>query len=340
MPEGFIESWDRLLREEAGRQVEVGGGHPLRLMYGSDLARRPLFFVISDLKPGLVQLSDAVDVERGVRSIDDRWTLSLTLRDDRFISEFLQVGNDLIDSTRVGYNEAHALQLFVEALGHWKALFSQTPPEQLSKSGIRGLIGEMWFGFDRLTESFPPDVVLKAWDGPFKSPQDFNLSSAQSYEVKTVYSDTKSIPISSAEQLDVENRALELAVVTLTDVDESTPGAISLPTLVQRVDDMLSIVERQELRNRLRELRVDITDVYYTDFWFRIDACTTYRVDSGFPAIRRSSLNPVIDNVHYNIALYGIADYTTSTWIAGASTLSTADGAADNRPAGRSGAAQ
>jgi len=318
MPEGFIESWERLLREEPGRQIEVGGGHPLQLMYGSDLAQRPLFFAISDLKPGLVELSDAVDVERGVRSIDDRWTLSLTLRDSRFINEFMQVGNDLIDSTRAGYSEAHALQLFVEALGHWKALFSHGPPEQLSKSEIRGLIGEMWFGFDRLTETFTPDAVVKAWDGPFKSPQDFNLTSGQSYEVKTVYPDTKSVPISSAEQLDVQNRALELAVVALTDVDESNPGAISLPTLVQRVDDMLSIVAREELRKRLRELRVDITDAHYTDFWFRVDACTTYRVDSGFPAIRRSSLNPVIDKVHYNIALYGIADYTTSTWNAGA----------------------
>jgi hypothetical protein len=229
----------------------------------------------------------------------------------------MQVGHEVIEATRNGYNEAHALQLFVEALGHWKALFSHSPLEQLSKSGIRGLIGEMWFGFDRLTESFTPAAVLNAWRGPYKSPQDFNLTSGQSYEVKTVYSDTKSIPISSAEQLDVDNRALELAVVTLTDVDESSPGAISLPTLVQHVDDMLSVTDCEELRKRLRELRVDITDAYYTDFWFRVDACTTYRVDSGFPAIRRSSLNPVIDNVHYNIALYGIAGYTTSTWNGG-----------------------
>lgn len=329
MPEGFIEGWDRLIREEPGRQVEIGGGHPLRLMYGSDQAQRPLFFVISDVKPGLVSLSDAVAVERGVRSVDGRWTLSLTLRDSRFINEFMQVGNELIESTRTGYNEAHALQLLVEAIGHWKALFSYSPPQQLSKPRIRGLIGEMWFGFDRLIESFEPKVVLKAWGGPFRSPQDFNLPSGQAYEVKTVYSDMTSIPISSAEQLDAENRVLELAVVTLTDVDESSLGAISLPTLVQRVNDTLDVVDREELRNRLRELGVDITDTYYKEFWFRVDSCTTYRVESGFPAIRRSSLSPVIDNVRYDIALYGIADYTVSMWSARPPSLTEPDDATE-----------
>lgn len=331
MPEGFVENWDRLIRDEPGRQVEFGGGHPLRLMYGSDKSQRPLFFVISDLKPGLVSLSDAVAVDRGVRSVDGKWTLSLTLLDSRFTTEFMRVGNELVDSTSEGYNEAHSLQLFVEAIRHWKALFTYSPPQHLSKPQIRGLIGEMWFGFERLVQSFEPKTVLNGWGGPLDSPQDFNLQTGQTYEVKTVYSDTKAVKISSAEQLDVDNRVLELAVVTLADVDERTLNAISLPTLVQKVDDSLDLDDREGLQKRLRRLEVDISDTYYTDFWFRVDSCTTYRVDASFPALRRRHLSPVIENVHYEVELYGIADYVTSTWTHSddASVTDNADGSSD-----------
>jgi hypothetical protein len=326
MPEGFVEEWERLIRLEPGRQVEVGGGHPLWLMYGSDQTQRPIFFVISNVKPGLVSLSDVVEVQRGLRSVDSRWTLSLTLRDSRFISEFIRLGNELIDSTSSGCNESHALQLLVEAVKHWKGLFSYSPPQQLSKSQIRGLLGEMWFGFDRLTESFETTTILQAWGGPFGSPQDFNLPSGQAFEVKTVYSDAKSVRISSAEQLDVDNRVLELAVVTLTDVDESSAGAISLPTMVQHVDDILDAADHEELIRRLRALAVDITDTFYGDFWFRVDACTTYRIDRAFPAIRRSSLSPVIDDVQYDLALYGITDFTASSWRPGRDAADDANG--------------
>lgn len=314
MPEGFIEAWDQLIREDPGRQVEVGGTHPLRLMYGSDQAQRPLFFLISSTKPGLVTLSDAVEVERGTRSVDGLWTLSLTLRDGRFISEFMALGNELVDSTSVGYNELHALQLLVDAIRHWKGLFSYSPPQQLTKPQIRGLLGEMWFGFTQLVQTSDFKAVVNAWRGPFKSPQDFNFPSGHAYEVKTTYSDTSSVRISSAEQLDADNRVLDLVVVTMADVDENTPDAFSLPTMFQDIDNALDPVEREQLRKCFRELSVDPTDTYYTDFWFRVDACTSYRVSPEFPAIRRTSLSPIIDEVNYEIALYGIAEFKCSTW--------------------------
>ena len=120
MPEGFIDGWDLLIDKDPGRQVEVGAGHPLWIMYGSDQDQRPLFFVVSDIKPGWVQMSDAVEVQRRKRTVDGRWTLSLTLRDGRLRSEFLQLGNHLVDSTSTGTNEAHGLRLFVGAKSHWK----------------------------------------------------------------------------------------------------------------------------------------------------------------------------------------------------------------------------
>ena len=184
------------------------------------------------------------------------------------------------------------------------------------------MLGELWFGFSRVIESVSPSTVLRAWTGPFGSPQDFNLPSGQSYEVKTVHSDTKSVRISSAEQLDPGARSLELAVVTVTDVDESTDNALSLPSMVERVKAMLDENNNDvdELRVRFRALRLDVTDTYYDDFWFRVDACTTYRVDVAFPAIRRTSLSLAIDNVRYEVALHGVADFKSSTWTAGSDT--------------------
>lgn len=318
MAEGFIDGWRLLVREEPGRQVEVGDGHPLRLFYGSDQGGRPIFFVISDVKPGLVTLSDAVIVDRGVRTLDDRWTLSLTLRDTRFADVFMRLGDDLVDSSRSGHNEANALQLLVRTVERWKGLFAYGPNQHLSLTAIRGLVGELWFGFFSLAKLVPASTVVHAWTGPFGSPQDFNLPSGQSYEVKTIHPDAKSVQISSAEQLDPGPRSLDLAVVTVTDVDQSTDDALSLPTVVEQIETMLTgnVADSDELHARIRVLEVDIADTYYDDFWFRINACANYRVDVAFPAIKRTSLNPAIDKVRYDVGLHSIADFISSTWTA------------------------
>ena len=315
MTEGFIGSWGRLIGEEPGRQIEVENNHPLRLFYGSDQLGHPLFFVISDTKPPLVRLSDAVIVERGVRQLDGRWTLSLTLRDRRFRDEFIRLGDDLVDSSRGGSNESQALQLLVRAVEEWKALFSYSSGH-LSLPAIRGVFGELWFGFYRLTESFSPSAVVRAWDGPFGSPQDFKLPSGESFEVKTIHADSSSVRISSAEQLEVSIGSLDLAVVALSDVDEATPSAMSLPQIVQHAEEMLSsnLADVDELNARIRSLGVDVGDTYYEEYWFRVDTCDTYRVEASFPSIRRSKLNPAVDNVRYEIALRGIAEYQSSTW--------------------------
>ena len=107
----------------------------------------------------------------------------MALRDSRFVDVFMRLGDDLVDSSRNGHNEAHALQLFVHAVEQWKALFAYGPSRHLSLPAIRGLIGELWFGFFSLAKSTPASTVVHAWTGPFASPQDFNLPSGQSYEV-------------------------------------------------------------------------------------------------------------------------------------------------------------
>ena len=314
MPEGFIDDWDRIIEADPGRQIEVGAGHPLWLMYGSDQEQRPLFFVISDTKPGWVQMSDAVEVQRRKRTVDGRWTLSLTLRDGRLRSEFLQLGNHLVDSTSTGNNEAHGLRLLIDAISHWKGLFAYRSPQQLTRAEIRGFIGELWFGFNRLVESFPRQTVLTSWGGPFGTPQDFNFPNGQAFEVKTVHPDAGRVRISSAEQLDVEQQRLELAIVTMSDVDESTEGAVTLPMMVDRVFNSLTGSEHEELRHRLRQMQIDIADTYYADFWFRIDSCTTYRVTPDFPAIRKSAISPVIDNVKYDLSIPKIGDFIEAGW--------------------------
>jgi hypothetical protein len=34
----------------------------------------------------------------------------------------------------------------------------------------------------------------------------------------------------------------------------------------------------------------------------------------AFPAIRRGGLNPVIDKVRYELAVHGIAEFSSSSW--------------------------
>jgi hypothetical protein len=109
------------------------------------------------------------------------------------------------------------------------------------------------------------------------------------------------------------------------DVDQSTDNALSLPTLVEEIETMLSgnVADINELRARIRALEVDITDTYYDDFWFRINACANYRVDIAFPAIKRTGLSPAIDKVRYDIGLHSITDFLSSTWTSADKTTGT-----------------
>jgi hypothetical protein len=313
MTSSFVEEWSTLLSRPSLGKREVDAGHSIRLVYGADEVGRPIFFSISSVKPGLPDFSRAVRIERGVRAIDGRWTLSMTLTDMRFTEVYLRLCEDLVRRTENAASEISAMNQLLIGLSEWKDLFHDSLDQRPTLGKIRGLVAELWFGFDYLLASAPIREILPAWTGPFGSPQDYNFSSGSSFEVKSIHTDSRDVHISSAEQLDPGERQLMLAAVTLTQVLPSTPESVSVLSLVRAILENLSHadVPPRMLHDRLEALGVDLSDTSYSEHWFRIVKCQLFDVNARFPAVRRSELPIGIGSVEYTLSLSALAPFTT-----------------------------
>ena len=311
MTESFSAEWSRLIASSAAGKKDVDLGQPIRLVYGANELGEAVFFTITGIKPGLPELSSAVRVERGVRKIDGRWTLALTLRDKRFTDVFLALCEDLANRTTVANSESQALHFFLTGVLDWKYLLQNPLNARLSNSEIRGLAAELWFGFRNLSVHYSAPEVLDAWTGPLGRPQDFNFPSGIAFEVKSIFADSSSLRISSAEQLDPLDRNLTLVAVVLEPVKDHGPSYFSLQTLVADIEMQLkrSSAELLKLQERLSALHFDVSDDYYSDFWFSVRDHHRYQVDPDFPAIRASSIPTGLNHIEYSISLASISQY-------------------------------
>jgi hypothetical protein len=311
MSDSFADQWRELLAHGSAGKKEVEYGQPLRLVYGATETAKAVFFWITATKPGLPDLSGAVAVERGVRKLDGKWTLSLTLRDDRLLDVFMNLCEDLARRSSVATSETHALTSLLEGLADWKHLLRTMNGEHASSEAIRGLVAEMWFGFTQLTRDLSHGEVLRGWTGPLGRPQDFNFRGGISYEVKSCFGDSKSLRISSADQLDPGDRTLTLAAVTLEGAAPKAADAISIGSLNTLVIEHLGgqPADVAQLQQCFESLRIDPLDDYYDDYWFVVHGCRLFGVVEEFPAIRMSELRPGIDRVEYSVSFSSIAQY-------------------------------
>ena len=313
MTKSIVERWRTILDHPGSGNGEIEGDHPLRIVYGATDLGEAVFFFITDAMPGLPELSRSVRIDRGVRVLDRRWTLSLTLVDDRFREVFLRLFDDLVRRSAHASSERHALALVFSGIDEWKQLLRDNMDKRMTIEAIRGLVAELWFGFRILTRSAHADEVLASWTGPLGTPQDFNFPDGRSYEVKSVHPDSRAMTISSAEQLDSGHRELTLAAVSLVRVP-ATPGTISVRSLVQlaKTEISASTHARDELLDRLDALRVDPDDDYYDEFHFQVRGVRKFSVAPDFPAIRASSLDAGVDRVSYSLRLASITNFEIS----------------------------
>ncbi|MFT2815560.1 PD-(D/E)XK motif protein [Leifsonia sp. A12D58] len=311
MTSEFVAEWKRLLAAPGSGKKEIAGEYPVRIVYGTNENGAALFFVITDAKPGLPELSRVVNIERGIRTIDGKWTLSLTLVDALFMDVFMRLIEDLVRRLGKATSEAQAINYLLAGIDEWRHLLRNQGDDRLPLEAIRGLVAELWFGFRLLSNERSGDEVVDAWTGPLGSPQDFNFPLGPSYEVKSVHPDSKAITVSSAEQLDVVDHQLSLAVVTLVQVAASVPGSITLRLLVEEAASQFRSGSNtiDEFHRRLDALRVDVSDSYYSDFCFVVSGCRQFEVTDNFPAIRGSLLEAGIDRVTYSVSLSSISEF-------------------------------
>lgn len=302
--------WRDLLASESTAKQEVDSTHPLRLLFGADDLRRPLFAIMSRAKPTEPDLpGDVIDAVVNRRS-DGFYALVLSLKDQTLFDVFAQLCADLALRSRPAGDEHRALHEVFAALGEWKRLL-RSRQEHMSLESLRGLVGELWCGWAQLAEERPIEEVFSRWCGPFEAHQDFQFSDGHWVEVKAVRPGIAWVEIASEFQLEPYGHQLSLCVVELDDAQRDGESVVSLRTLLNKIRGELALtpLAAQAFETALREFRDPFTNPFYDERWFAVRSCRFYEVSEGFPRLIPSVLPTGVSRVGYRLALDAIAPF-------------------------------
>jgi hypothetical protein len=307
MAETVEERWRALLARGEPETREVDAESPLRMLIGVSPVGRPYFAVIVSQKPGLPDLTSAIEVTRRQRASDARWTLTLELQVRSLTDAFISLVSDLAAKSATAPSERGALGVFLETLAEWQELLTASG-EHLTESGLRGLVAELWFGFASEAHGQPLPEVARAWAGPFGGAQDFQFPPPSHYfEVKSVRPNRTTVEINSEDQLDGPD--IKLAIVTVEEIAEPLEG-ITLPRLVASIrSSFKNGVDRAEFNRRFARLLIDPDDPWYSEHAYVVRHLQVLDVSDEFPALRRSQLPEAIARTSYRIDVQYLPDF-------------------------------
>jgi hypothetical protein len=309
MTEPVEARWRALLGAGQLEMREVDSHSALRMIFGVNELNQPYFFVVLASRPRAPQLSTAITVEVGQRPADSRWTLTLRLLDPALTDAFVSLMSDIAQKSALEPTEKGAWTVFVGLLTDLQHLLLPRS-ERLSLEALRGLIAEIWFGFDAAAHGHPLETAVMAWSGPFKGDQDFNFPvPAIQFEVKSRRPARTTVQISSTAQLDRDD--VHLAVVTVEDLPMGS-GGITLPGLVATTRERLDPATRSEFNRRLAVMALDLDDPWYREQAFSVPRLAVYEVTNNFPALRGSRLPSAIVRANYRLDLDQLEQYLVS----------------------------
>ena len=160
--------WRALLARGEPELREVDAESPLRMLIGVSPVGRPYFAVIVAQKPGL-PISPAPSRSHD-GSVQRGWTLDTHTRaaSTALTDAFISLVSDWRQE-RARASEQEALNIFLETLAEWQELLTARA-DRLSESALRGLIAELWFGFESEAQGIlrpkPPERGLAHWAAP------------------------------------------------------------------------------------------------------------------------------------------------------------------------------
>lgn len=200
------------------------------------------------------------------------------------------------------------LSVALSQIKRWKAFMAGKKGRVLSAEEVRGLFSELKFLEQMLGEMNDELDALDAWQGPEASHQDFIFSDT-AVEVKSLSGrERNAVKISSEDQLESLSNTLFLKVFRLVDMSESK-ASISLNELVNVVKEMLTEAEAIEMFDTKLAKAGYVQMLAYDKPKFIVAEEQTYCVESEFPKIVRSELNPGITRVGYEIKLESVQDF-------------------------------
>lgn len=280
--------------------------HILDLYCGIDAMSRYTLLLISRTEPESLKSSKVINVSLRRRN-DGKWTISFSLVDDTYKDIFIQFCDDMIASSSVLKEPASGPRFICTRYNGWQQMLSASRGDLLSKSEIKGIIGEMLFIRDFLFPKYGKEGTLQAWLGPKMADQDFVFADTW-YEVKATTSDAEHIRISSVEQLDCAMEGT-LAILALDQTSGQDKQGVTVNSLYR---ELLSLIDEDPLKLTFSSLLLRLgfyPRSEYDEYVYQLKGMRQYRVDTDFPCLRRSNMPGSVADAVYSLTLAAIKSY-------------------------------
>jgi hypothetical protein len=219
------ELWSLLRTTTPGAQRRIDSTHPLDLYADFEQPDRPGIVVFCTARPPDSMPLKSIGVERRQRQ-DGRWALHIVLEEPQLLPVFSELCRDIILFTRTGVDPSRPGGPILTRIERWRNLM-QPESTGLSRTELRGLIGELIVLEKRVLPALGPDEAVSSWTGPLGTPHDFQLPSGPKLEIKTVNRDADRVHINGLGQLDGGNDLLELGVVRVENTGRDAADSIT-----------------------------------------------------------------------------------------------------------------
>lgn len=278
--------------------------HILELHMGLDDKSRKAIELRAHFNPRKVKGTAAIEVNQYKKA--EYNTIRFSLCDEDVSGLFFKFCEDLIEQTRGLNDRSDGYTAIINRFYQWKKMFVSTKANLLTEPEIMGLIGEILFLKDILSETIGLYSALKSWSGQELTHKDFSYADSWA-EVKTVKSGGQTVRISSLEQLDSDVDG-ELALYIMEKMSMTYDG-INLNKLVIETRNLFTTSDDRDLFMAKVALQGYEYNDYYDDFVYEISDFKRYVVRDGFPRLIACDVDPAIKKVSYDISIAEIAEF-------------------------------
>jgi hypothetical protein len=306
---------ERFLAVEAagrdGAYVRIDEHHPVDLFLGLEGGARALLVRCPSPPPDAPNLS-AIRVDARPRSTGDGWALVLRLVQADLKPQFTRFLEDLVVVLQVPSIPPAAT--VIARLLRWQRLFMPGASSVLGDRELRGLCAELAFLVEHAIPNRGVNEAIASWWGPFDAPKDF-VSEYDEVEVKAIHSQSRTVRISSLEQLSDEGRTLNLWLRPVDLLVPNSPGSPTVSDLVAsaRAAAATSAVAAKRLDEAL--LAAGFEDhPEYANIGVRFGRSRCYCVTDGFPRIQRPAVPTAISSCEYDLVVSDLEPYRVDRW--------------------------
>jgi hypothetical protein len=230
--------------------------------------------------------------------------LILLLKDIKEWEIFLILCNDLING--MSEQDEKVIVNVLKRLERWQKLLQKTTIRLLTKEEQMGLFSELKILHDYIIPKYGCIDGIHSWVGALGDKQDFLLKNL-AIEVKSYrMSSSKSIWISSKEQLNSDKNPFYLFICALYEGESGDTIADLVQSIAEQIEAeslLDEFIEKVERYGYISEIHKD------TLSRFGLEQVIGYEVREGFPKISLYQVSPWIKEMKYSIDLAGCLDF-------------------------------